>query len=59
MKIITESKPILYWYARVLGDEIWDFHFIYQGEEEDVPPSLGHIALDNAYSLDHPAMCIN
>jgi len=55
----TKGQPILYWYV-VMPDEChMEYHIIYDGDHDTVPPFIAEMILDKAKSLLYPIICLN
>jgi len=54
-----EQKPVVFWYARMLGNTIYDYHMIMDGEEANVYPYNANALLIEGRKRKYSMFCLN
>ena len=55
----VEQKPVVFWYARVLGDTIFNYHMIMDEEEADLPTYEADGLLKHGLRMKYSMFCLN
>jgi len=57
---LIEQKPVVFWYARMLGNTIYDYHMILDGKEEaDMYPNQANPLLIEGKRRKYSIFCLN